>query len=814
MFRAIRIRNLLFPTALLLIAGILSACDSSADRAQSHYERGLELAQEGEPVKASLEFRNALKLDNQFTAALFELGKAEEQQQNFESAFRIYNSVAEQDQEHVASRVRMASILLAANQLDPAMDTIEDALALEEGNPAALVVKATIELKLNNRGEATRLANQVLEQNPTNPDALTVLASERLLASDPEGALAFLDQAPPESERNVGMQILRLTALDSMKDSQGVEEQFVRLIELFPETQAFNDGLVRWYLANDRQDDAEQTMRDFVETNPDDEEAKLKLIAFLNSVKSADEAIAQLEDYAAAPDASHRIKIGLAALKFENDLKPEAMSLMRDIIENAANDVDRNSARIRLARMHLNANEVAEAGELVKQVIDADAKNVDALTLRAAIRMNQDEFDDAIEDLLAASNEAPDNPRISSLLAEAYERSGSSILAEEQYAKALSLDNSSPTVGVPMARFLLRYGKTDQAIRVLESVRERAPQNIEVLQMLAQMKLTTGDWLGAQEIADQLRSAGEENNLVADQISAAALGGLDRFDDSIELLENSAKTSNNDTATVANLVRTYMQSGRVEAAENYLNSILEENPDNLQATILLASLYSATNRLDLAEETYKSAAAKDEEGVVGITALSQFYSSAGNFADAEATAKTGLERAPQNMPLHLLLAGVYERQERYEDAIAEYELMYELDSDSTIVANGLASLLSERRGDEEALERAYDIALRFRNSEIPHFLDTLGWIYYLREDYVSALPLLKSAAERLPGVPLVQLHYGMVLKELEQNESATEVLTGVLVEESALSAPDREKAQQAIDEIAAAMAAQSADAAE
>ena len=39
----------------------LGGCGSPEQRAQYHYERGVELAKEGELAKAALEFRNALK---------------------------------------------------------------------------------------------------------------------------------------------------------------------------------------------------------------------------------------------------------------------------------------------------------------------------------------------------------------------------------------------------------------------------------------------------------------------------------------------------------------------------------------------------------------------------------------------------------------------------------------------------------------------------------------------------------------------------------------------------------------------------------
>ena len=87
--------------------------------------------------------------------------------------------------------------------------------------------------------------------------------------------------------------------------------------------------------------------------------------------------------------------------------------------------------------MMMSKNDNAEATKLVEAVLTDDEKNVEALTLRATIRMANGKLNDAIEDLRAAFNQAPQSAQIIGLLADAYERNGSVALADEQYAKAL-----------------------------------------------------------------------------------------------------------------------------------------------------------------------------------------------------------------------------------------------------------------------------------------------------------------------------------------------------------------------------------------
>ena len=84
-----------------------------------------------------------------------------------------------------------------------------------------------------------------------------------------------------------------------------------------------------------------------------------------------------------------------------------------------------------------------------------------------------------------------------------------------------------------------------------------------------------------------------------------------------------------------------------------------------------------------------------------------------------------------------------------------------LTNNEAVVANNLASLLSNHRSDEASIAQAQALAVVLRNSTLPHFNDTLGWLSYLRGDYNTAVRLLEQAAETLPNLPEVRYHLGM-----------------------------------------------------
>ena len=132
------------------------------------------------------------------------------------------------------------------------------------------------------------------------------------------------------------------------------------------------------------------------------------------------------------------------------------------------------------------------------------------------------------------------------------------------------------------------------------------------------------------------------------------------------------------------------------------------------------------------------------------------------------------------MILQLALAGTLEEARQYEAAITEYEHMLSKQPGSMIVANNLASLLSDHRNDKASLERAQSLAEILRESQVPQFKDTVGWVSYRRGDYVNAVSLLENAAAALPNIALVHYHLGMSYIAIIQNAKASKQLKAAL----------------------------------
>jgi len=106
-----------------------------------------------------------------------------------------------------------------------------------------------------------------------------------------------------------------------------------------------------------------------------------------------------------------------------------------------------------------------------------------------------------------------------------------------------------------------------------------------------------------------------------------------------------------------------------------------------------------------------------------------------------------------------------ERIGNYEEADKDMLLSLEIDPDDAYVLNYLAYSWLERdhkiKEAIEMLEKAYSL-----KANDPYIIDSIGWAYYLTDDYVKAETYLKRAVELMPDDAIVNDHYGDILWKL------------------------------------------------
>ena len=128
--------------------------------------------------------------------------------------------------------------------------------------------------------------------------------------------------------------------------------------------------------------------------------------------------------------------------------------------------------------------------------------------------------------------------------------------------------------------------------------------------------------------------------------------------------------------------------------------------------------------------------------------------------------------------------GSFERVGDYKKADNDLLQSLKINPDDAYVLNYLAYSWLERdykiNDAIEMLESAYA-----SQSNDPYIIDSIGWAYYLIEDYIKAENFLKRAVELMPDDPIVNDHYGDILWKLNRKIQARYFWANVLGMEDA-----------------------------
>lgn len=773
-------RSRVAANALLVTAALaLAACESSDERAAGHMQKALALLEEGNKIEAELELLNALQLNKNLPRAHKELGDIRYEDGNLQSAVGHYLRVVELDEATVEARIKLAQIMLGANQLDEALGYAQTAAKIAPENTDALILRAGVAFQLANLDDATDLANQALAIDANATGARVLLASIAFQNGSISKAFDQVAQGLEAAPDDIALNAFQIRLLESSDRGDDIGAVLERLIGYYPEEQRFYEGLVRWHIARGEMDGAEAVLRGYAASKPHDAGAALSVVEFLATRRSAQAAMDELNSLiAAAPDLTAKFpyEVTLSRLEIVTGQTDKAIQRLKEVIETYGSTKESNTARVHLAELLLGSGDKAEAISLIETVLENDSENAKARAIRAQLALKDDRYDDAIQDIRAAQATEPDNWRFMLIEAEAHKLNGSSSLAGERMAAAVEASNRDPAATTAYAQHLASTGKTDFAESLVEGALTRAPNNVALLNLLAQLKLSRGDFFGAEEVAERLETI-DGGEAARQAVMAQIITQDDRGAEGASYLENLVRDENAQTSSMAALVMSYIRSGRTEEAVAFVNEVLGQNPENPNALILKGDLETQLANPEAAEAAYRKAVEVAPNVIQGYQALVGHLLRFGRNEEAIETARAGLEAQPDATRLRMTLALLLREQGDYAGAIAEYETLYQQAPNSFVVANNLASMIVEADQSPEQVERAYTLAKRLRDADLPHYKNTYGWILYLRGDKELAIRYLKSAADALPTIMLAQFHLGMAYADLGLTKEAEESLT-------------------------------------
>jgi tetratricopeptide (TPR) repeat protein len=192
------------------------------------------------------------------------------------------------------------------------------------------------------------------------------------------------------------------------------------------------------------------------------------------------------------------------------------------------------------------------------------------------------------------------------------------------------------------------------------------------------------------------------------------------------------------SAIVHNLKGTlYLVQKDKARAEASFQAALKANADYLQPYYALAGIYLSENKTDQAVAQYQSA----------------------------------LETNPKQTRAHMVLGTIFDSQKKYDESERHYRAALDINPGFAPAANNLAFVLADQNN---SLDEALGFA-RMAKEKLPadpNVMDTLGWVYYKKGLYDSAISEFSDSLEKIPDNAVVNFHLGMAFYKKGDRDNA------------------------------------------
>lgn len=403
-----------------------------------------------------------------------------------------------------------------------------------------------------------------------------------------------------------------------------------------------------------------------------------------------------------------------------------------------------------------------------------------------------------------------------SRVAELQERLGNNEEAVDAIKKLLSIDPSNIPLKKMLIEFYLRTGKFDDGLLLVDEILELMPYDLEARESKAKLLLGKNDWSGASKEFDYFLDqpdvtleskinigANYFNRAVTDSavlpIAKAFFVKLDKdttdwqikmylgaialseHQDSIAI-ENFKYVTKNANWNVAAWVRLgglYFDNHKYDEAEVVMSEAILSFPEDFYVNLILGLSLAQQSKHEDAEKYLKKSTILNPKDLTALSAYAFTLSQLKEDDKAIFYLNQALEIKPDDVQLIGTLAMIYNGLKKYSLSDSLYERALELDPADPLINNNYSYAFATRGINLDRALEMVKISVK-ADSLNSSYLDTIGWVYFMLNDYPQAKLYLDKAI-LVGGKSAVMLdHLADIEYKLGNKEKALELWKNAL----------------------------------
>ncbi len=669
-------------------------------------------------------------------AKYVKLGDEYAKQAKFREAVIEYRNAVKAVPNNAQAHWKLAKASMESKDLRTAFQELKRTVELDPGNFDALGKLGEIYVAAGKKDEAVQIADNLVKSRPQDPQGYILQSALAVRSGKVDEGIAKLKKAAGLDPKRVRTLLAAGNLYLLKHDRKSAQEWYDKALAADPDSADVRVTRGNFFFVSGEPDEGEKEYRKAIGLSKDKEGVRIALAEHYLFQGRMDESEKELN----------------AVIKEMNSQK----------------------ARKVLAEIRLEAGKVSEAKPIVDAILKENDKDLDGKYLKGRIALMEKRPDDAMalfgEVIRQDANMAP--ARLYNGLAEIQQ--GQIEAGRKDIKEAVRLEPANARAQMILGQVSLQANDPEGAEKAAIEVLRRNPSNAMAAALLADSYLARKEWKKAEQIYQAMirqmpknpagyMKMGFSRKLQGKPAEAAGFFG------------QAVGKNPKDLTAINEYVFALAAAKDAAKAKRVLDDVMANEPKNPLLWDLSGRFLVATGKPAEGEAAFLKAIELAPDFTSPYYRLGVLYASQKKFPEAEKRLRKVVERNEKNTGGHLLLGMVLNSMGRIDDANKEYRAVLSLSPKNPLAANNLAANLADGGGNlDEALKFAQ--TAREAAPEDPNVADTLGWVFYRKELYDSALPLIAEAAGKAKGNPSVRYHYGMVLaKKGKQKEAAAEL---------------------------------------
>ncbi|HEX6715647.1 MAG TPA: tetratricopeptide repeat protein [Pyrinomonadaceae bacterium] len=763
----------------LLLAAVISlaGCTNPQQAKAEHVANGEAYLKDSKFQEASLEFRNAIQIDDRYAAAHWGLARAYEALDRFPEMLDELRKTVTLDKDNLDARIKLGNYYLAGSR----------------GRPEVI-------------SEAERLAKEIINKDAKNIEGHILMGSVLFSQNQKDQAYAELNHAIDLDPKRVESYLSLAKFYIATKENDKAEEIHKRAISVNGSSPLAHSEYGKFLSLQNRGTEAEAELRKAVEVGPSDRNARFLLASFYlvnRQFDKAEEAFKAVTALDPNKPESQAVLADYYAMVGRGD---DAVKIYQTILSKSPDYVQ---GRYRLAEIMLGRGDLQGANTQIDELFKKDAHDRQALLLRARMKAQRGQTEDlksSIEDLKEILNQEPNSRTALYFMAQVNYNLG---LVDQAHAFASELDKNYPDYlpgKLMQLQLTMAGGKPKDftsaislATDLLARLDKTAPDRENSPQLIAEIRektlLARGNaQLQLKNIADARKDFEMAKQIAPkDPVVYNSLAAVSYKENNLPDVVTSFETALSVDATnfdaLNGLIAIYSKMNDIGKAHARIDQVINSYPNMASLHFLKANVYGYEQNSQGVEAELNRALELDPNYVPAYSALAALYIKSKQEDRAIAQYQKIINLRPDNAPAYTVVGMLEDQRKNFDAAADNYRKALEKDPNAVIAANNLAWLyaVTGKGNLEEAIRLAQGAVQK--NPNVAGFVDTLGWVYYKKAIYPAAVEQLRKAvalneaearANNLAPSASYHYHLGMALMAKgDKEEARSELQTAI-----------------------------------